>query len=80
MGATDRTRVGDQEHLIGRRIARQNDGRRLPNLSEERHLRVRLRSVSTLAVGRCPARSEPGDGGHSIGREQSEAPNPATAP
>jgi hypothetical protein len=38
---------------------RQNDDRRTPDLSAERHLRVLSRSASTLGVGQYAARSKP---------------------
>ena len=40
------------------RTQRQNDGRRLPNLSAERHVRVRSRSARTLGVGQYAGRSK----------------------
>ena len=61
-GAADRTRVGDRAHPRGRRTTRQDDGRRLPNLSAERHVSARSRTASMLGVGRLGPRREPGRG------------------
>ena len=41
------------------RTQRQNDGRRLPNLGAERHLRVRSRSASTPGAWQIRLRREP---------------------
>jgi len=50
-GAAERTRVGDRVHPLRRRTTLQNDDRRHPGRSAERHLRVRPRSQALSASG-----------------------------